>query len=203
MTKIFHTALAFLFLAAVSACGQASSDYPSSLPGSADSQPEDQGLVGPVHIADQWQVFKFSRPMTINRQENQNILIGLDPKIYTSSLIWHIKNTPDFRTDNPLSEEKYGGFGIRKLSDGELIEPDIELIGDNKENVPLKLIGSQAWPSGAFSIKSGLMPDNIYELKPINYPETIKAFVAFQVRSNVPLDVDYFIWRMDDYAGRK
>ncbi|PXF31132.1 hypothetical protein WH50_11425 [Pokkaliibacter plantistimulans] len=203
MSFLINTLLAAcLLLTGAVSCSQANSDYPEPLPGYTKTKPEDQGIMGPFHITEEWQTFKFNKPMQINRIGIQNIHIGLNSDKYSSSDYWHLYHTPGFNAGDPLPKEKYRGNGIRDRSTGILIEPDIELLGDNNSVVTLSLAGSQYWPTGATSIICGILPADLTNLTPIYYPEKIKVFTAFRIRSNQSFDVDYFLWRMDHYPGQ-
>ncbi|PXF31146.1 hypothetical protein WH50_11525 [Pokkaliibacter plantistimulans] len=189
---------AWALLAGIEGC---KADYPDTLPGHNQTQAEDQGIQGPLHVDQQWQTVTFAKPLLINRKGTQDIHIGLNPEHFTDSATWHIQHTSGFTIGDLLPDERYNGNGIRRLSDGTLIEPDIRLVADNGQTIPVTMIGVQRWSNGAFSIMCGLLSGKAPDQQPLAYPEDITTFTAIQIRSDIPFDATYFLWRMDYYPG--
>lgn len=143
-----------------------------------------------VDVDSEWKTIVFDDPLDLDHDVVQLLHIGLDPALYEDDLVY----TSRKNAASGLKARLPQVMNFRRLSDGQLIVPQIELIGDDGRAVSLRPVMSQSWPNGELSI--GYYVRRTGESVNIpGYPQDLREFKAVRIRSHEPFRVLFLQWR--------
>jgi hypothetical protein len=148
---------------------------------SSSEFPEDQRIEGPFELTTEWRTFRFPKPLEINRTGLQGFHLAVEAERYSiTGLDDPIENVPFLRRE-----------------DGVLIKPEVILIADTGDELPVTAHSNVGLFTGHLTIGYGLHIDNW--TPPPDYPASMKYFVAARIRSNEPVTVEFMQWWFDSH----
>lgn len=139
-----------------------------------------------------WLLVSPDRPLVINREGLQGLHLMFDAGLYQPNYLFN-----DEPCGDPCDNPRYL-FALRNPEE-KLITPEVVLVTESGEELELTPTSHLAPYTGGISIGFGLFA-GMYELPP-EFPVHIDHFVSFRVRSNLPVEVDYFWWSVDRHPA--
>lgn len=154
--------------------------------GAQSDFPENQKIPGPIEIGREWQVVELDKPLTINREAFQQ---GLHVVVDSDEF------TPNSAFDDELSIDPEHFFDIRNASN-ELVVPEVVMVADSGEEVRIGSRSNINLYGGGLTVGMKVVPEDVHAASP-PFPEGIKSFSSFRIRSNVPFTAEYFWWLVE------
>ncbi|MFC4259146.1 hypothetical protein ACFOZ5_08910 [Marinobacter lacisalsi] len=149
--------------------------------------PENQKIPGPIEIGSQWQVIELDEPLQINREGVQGLHIVVDPDEFSSN----------FTYGDDLSNDLDHYFDLRNES-GELVAPEVVIVAQDGTEIELSPISNIGLDEGGLTVGMGLRAGDIREPSP-PFPEGVKSFTSFRVKSDVPFTAEYLWWLVEHH----
>lgn len=163
---------------------------------SVASGDNEQAINGPFSFDAEWTTVTFDEPLEVDGKSVQVLGIVLNPKeVQPRTLIDDNADQEVLSAKNPFGIK---GWLPKRLEDGMIIKPQVELVTTEGEKVRLGVLGITEFGRGSYSPVSynfGILPSSVEQSSnyQANFPQN-HSYRAVRIRTNAPLEAYFLAW---------